>query len=273
MAEHAAGSAPPSVWFSENPDKAWVEKLYLAYSPIWMLSMGVMVVTGWDKTFGDVALLVHAFGTALPLLVVPALLARRYTDKPWHESYWLKAGLYLLVFSFFGSYFGSEYFFDLLGMVYVYPNATTTLDSALLGSGTQTVPLIMYPYAFVYFSTYHCTANIALRRLRSAGLPGGALLFPVLVFVIAYFWSWLETKAMANPLMAESFYYRSMDRMLLYGSAIYGIYFVVSFPIYYYLDETRARPWSILETCGGALSASMLTFFGLDLVTRWLGTL
>jgi len=262
-----------SVWFSDNPDKAWVEKFFLAYSPVWMASMGGMVLTGWDKTFGDVALLVHAFGTAAPLLVLPAVLARRFTQKRWTQSYWFKANLYLLVFSFFGSYFGSEYFFDLLGMVYVYPNATTTLDSALVGSGEQTVPLIMYPYAYVYFSTYHATANVALRRLRRLELPGGALLYPVFVFVIAYFWSWMETKAMANPLMASSFYYRSLDRMLAYGSAVYAIYFLASFPIYAALDETRERPWTLVETTAGALSASMLTILGLDLVTRFIGTL
>lgn len=262
-----------SAWFSDNPDKAWVEKLFLAYSPVWMVSMGVMVLTGWDKTFGDVALLLHAFGTALPLLVLPAVLARRFTQTRWFESYWFKANLYLLVFSFFGSYFGSEYFFDLLGMVYVYPNATTTLDSALVGSGEQAVPLIMYPYAYVYFSTYHATAGVALRRLRRLGLPGGVFLYAVFVFVIAYFWSWMETKAMANPLMASSFYYRSLDRMLAYGSAVYAIYFLASFPIYAALDENCGRSWTWVEATAGALSASMLTILGLDLVTRVIGTL
>ena len=86
-----------SAWFSDNPDKAWVEKLFLAYSPVWMVSMGVMVLTGWDKTFGDVALLLHAFGTALPLLVLPAVLARRFTQTRWFESYWFKANLYLKI--------------------------------------------------------------------------------------------------------------------------------------------------------------------------------
>lgn len=269
MTEEAATRS----WFSDNPDKAWVEKLLLAYSPIWMGSMAVMVVTGWDKTFSNGALLVHAFGTATPVLVAPALLAPRYTNKAWHESYWFKVNLYLIVFSFFASYFGSEYFFDLLGMVYVYPNASTTLDAALVGTGEQSVPLIMYPYAYVYFSTYHATANVVLRRLRRLSLPGMTLLFPVFVFVIAYFWSWMETKAMANPLMASSFYYRSLDRMLAYGSAIYAVYFLASFPIYYALDETRQRPWTLIEVCAGALSASALMMLGLDLITHWLGRL
>lgn len=260
-------------WFSPNPDKAWVEKFFLAYSPVWMASMALMVLTGWGQQWGDTALLAHAFATALPALVVPMLLAPRFGDRPWHDSYWLKANLYLFVFGFFGNYFGSEYFFDVLGMVYSYPNATTTLDAALVGSGAQTVPLIMYCYTHVYFMTYHATANIALRRLGSLPLPGMRLIFPLLVFVIGYAWAWMETKAMANPLMADSFYYQHMGRMLAYGSAIYATYFIASFPIYYFIDETRERRWGLLQTAAGALSASMLTFYMLDFAAHWVGAL
>ena len=46
-------------WFSANPDKAWVEKFFLLYSPVWMASMAMMMFTGWDKTWGDGALLLH----------------------------------------------------------------------------------------------------------------------------------------------------------------------------------------------------------------------
>lgn len=257
--------------FSENPDKAWVEKFFLIYSPVWMASMGMMMLTGWDKTWTDAALLAHAFATALPVLVVPALLARRYTGQPWHDSYWLKANLYLFVFGFFGNYFGSEYFFDVLGMVYRYPNVTTTLDSALVGEGRQTVPLIMYAYTHVYFMTYHATANIALRQLRRLG--GGWPAFLLFVFIIGYFWAWMETKAMANPMMASSFWYEKLDVMLKYGSAIYATYFVASFPIWYFLDETREKRWSLLQTTAAGLSASMLTFYLLDFAAYWVGSL
>ena len=263
--------ASASRWFSPNPDKAWVEKFFLAYSPVWMASIAFMMLTGADRTWSDGALLAHAFATALPALLVPMLIARRFSDRPWHDSYWLKANLYLALFGFFGNYFGSEYFFDVLGMVYHYPNVTTRLDSALVGSGRQTVPLIMYAYTHVYFMTYHATSNVALRRLRA--LPFGALLFPLLVFAIGYFWAWMETRAMANPLIAQSFHYEKMEAMLKYGSAIYATYFVASFPIWYFLDETRERRWSLVQTAAAALSASMLTFYLLDFATKLVGSL
>src|SRR5437899_8090148 len=37
------------------------------------------------------------------------------------------------------------YSFDVMGMVYNYPHLHWTFDSALLGSGKQVVPIIMYP--------------------------------------------------------------------------------------------------------------------------------
>jgi cycloeucalenol cycloisomerase len=262
-----------SGWFSPNPDKAWVEKFFLAYTPVWMAAMAYMMVTGADRSWSNGALLAHAFGVAAPVLLGPMLLARRFGSVPWRRSYWLKANLYLFLFSFFGSYFGTEYFFDVLGMVYRYPNVTTTLDAALVGSGQQVVPLIMYPYAFVYFMTYHATANIALRKLNSLGLPLPWLTFAVSVFAIGYFWAWMETRAMANPLIATTFYYEKLDVMLKHGSAIYATYFVASFPIWYFLDETRERSWSLLQTAAAALSASMITFYLLDVAAHAVGKL
>ena len=261
------------MWFSDNPDKAWIEKFFLMYTPVWMALMALMMVTGWAQSVGDKVLLIHAAIVALPILIIPALLNSRKSATPWHESYWLKANIYLFVFGFFGNYFGSEYFFDVLGMVYHYPNASTNLDSALLGSGEQRVPLIMYFYTHAYFMTYHATANIVLRRLRNLNIPGGIALFPVMVFAVGYVWAWAETRAMANPMLAESFYYQDMARMLAYGSAIYAIYFIASFPIYYRIDERRGQSWSLWVTASAGMAASMLTFYMLDFVAHWIGAL
>ena len=267
------GSIAAQGWFSANPDKAWVEKFFLAYSPVWMASMGLVMLLGGHASWSDGALLVHALLTAAPALLIPLWIASRRPAAqrlPWHQSYWFKANLYLFVFGFFGNYIGSEYFFEVLGMVYVFPNATTTFDSALVGRGEQTVPLIMYGYTHVYFMTYHASANLVLRRVMRAGK---VWLFPVAVLAVGYAWAWAETKAMANPMMAENFYYRDIPRMLAVGSAIYATYFVASFPFWYALDERPERRWSVLETLGAALSASMLTLYLLELAAQLVGTI
>ena len=261
-------------WFSANPDRAWGEKFFLAYSPIWMILMAIMMPTGWVQSFGDTALLLHGVLVAAPIFVVPLLLRRNaYPDRPWYDSYWFKANLYIGLFGFFGNYFGSEYFFDVLGMMYNMPNVTTALDAKPVGQGEQPVPVIMYLYTHAYFITYHTTAVIVLRRIMTAGIPATRLLFLPIVFAVGYFWAWLETKAMANPMMATSFYYTNMEGMLAYGSAVYALYFIASFPIYYYLDESAQQRWDLLKVSAAGLSASMLTFYLLDAAAWWVGSL
>lgn len=261
-------------WFSANPDRAWAEKFFLIYSPIWMILMGIMMPTGWVLSFSDTALLVHGVLVAAPIFLVPLLLRRHANpDRPWYDSYWFKANLYIGLFGFFGNYFGSEYFFDVLGMVYNMPNVTTALDAKLVGSGEQPVPVIMYLYTHAYFITYHTTAIIVLRRIMTAGIPASRLLFLPIVFAVGYFWAWLETKAMANPMMASSFYYTNMEGMLAYGSAIYALYFIASFPIYYYLDESESKRWDLFKVSAAGFSASMLTFYLLDGAAWWVGSI
>ena len=263
--------------FSSNPDKAWVEKFFLAYTPVWMALMALMMFTGWVKSFSDGQYLLHGLVVMLPIFIVPLIVHKKFSSTPWQQSYFLKANLYLFIFGFWGNYFGSEYFFDLLGMVYHFPNASTHLDSALLGSGEQPVPLIMYMYTHAYFMTYHVTANIVLRRLKfftdRLTVVASAMAFMLMVFVVGYSWAFLETLAMANPMMAGLFYYEKMDLMLKYGSMIYATYFIASFPIYTFIDEYSDKTWSLLQVAAGALAASVLTQYMLDIAVHWLGHL
>jgi cycloeucalenol cycloisomerase len=263
-----------STFFSSNPDKAWVEKFFLLYTPIWMSSMAYMMFSGAVSRWSDTAMLYHGILTGTPAFIIPMIIAPKFSQRPWHESYWFKANLYLFIFGFFGNYFGTEYFFDMLGMTYRFPLVTTTLDSALVGKGEQTVPVIMYFYTHVYFMTYHVTANIALRLIMRLRLSAGRwIVFGAATFVIGYVWAWLETKAMANPLMETQFYYEKMDVMLRFGSAIYATYFVASFPIWYFIDEKVEDCWTVLQTASAAMSASMITFYLLDFSAQWVGTL
>lgn len=261
-------------WFSPNPDRAWAEKCFLWYSPVWMLLMALMMPTGWVSSFSDIQLLVHGVLVALPIAVIPAVLHKRFSPTlAWYQSYWFKANLYIFLFGFFGNYFGSEYFFDVLGMVYNLPNATTALDASLLGKSDKPVPVIMYLYTHAYFMTYHTTAVIVLRRIMTSGLPLRRISFMPVVFAVGYAWAWLETRAMANPMMVNNFYYEKMDAMLAYGSIIYATYFVASFPIFYFLDENSRSRWHWLQAGAAGLSASMLTFYLLDACAHVVGRL
>lgn len=260
-------------WFSENPDKAWGEKFFLIYSPIWILQTAMAVVFGYGKTMGDFGSIIYSLFVAAPFVVVPFLIYKEAkAGKPWYKTYWFKANLYIAIFSLLGNYYGSEYFFDVLGMVYNYSNLHWTFDASLVGTGVQHTPVMMYLLTHAYFMTYHATAMVVLRRLRTSRLgQSSAWVFPVAIFVAAYFWSWMETFVMANPAMADTFYYKDLNRMLAIGSITYSCFFITSFPIFYWLDEKLDDTWGLIRTTAAALSASMLTFFLLDLWTKYIG--
>jgi len=273
MKSKPAAAPVQARWFSENPDKAWGEKFFLIYTPIWILQTAMAVVFGYGKTMGDFGSIIYSLFVAGPFVVVPFLIYKEArAGKPWYKTYWFKANLYIAIFSLLGNYYGSEYFFDVLGMVYNYPNLHWTFDASLVGAGVQHTPVMMYLLTHAYFMTYHTTAMVVLRRLRTSRLgQSSAWVFPVAIFVTAYFWSWMETFAMANPAMADTFYYKDLNRMLAIGSITYSCFFITSFPIFYWLDEKLNDTWGLIRTTAAALSASMLTFFLLDLWTNYIG--
>jgi cycloeucalenol cycloisomerase len=261
-------------WFSRNPSKAWGEKFFLAYSPFWMIGMGVLMQTGTGGRWGDLALNLAILALAAPAVVVPALIRdESLLGRAWHETYWFKFNLWIAIFATIGSYFGSEYFFDVLGMIYNYPQLDWRIDSKLLGSGQQTVPLIMYASAYYYFLTYHTCAVLVMRRVRTSRWGASAAVWPLIVLAAAYGFAYLETYAMAGGSIAEQFGYRDLPRMLRWGSLIYACYFVVSFPMVYRLDEHEGESWSLARVCFESLAAGMLVLFLLDFAARFVGTL
>lgn len=261
-------------WLSRNPSKAWGEKFFLLYTPYWIAGMAALMTSGAGGRWGDLALNAALLALWAPALLVPALIRDESgLGRPWHRTYWFKLNLWIGIFAFVGTYFLSEYFFDVLGMVYDYPNLRWRLDSTLVGSGSQSVPLIMYPAAHFYFLTYHTVAVVALRRLRGSRLYVHPLVWPVAIGVLAFGFAWAETWSMTGGAIAEQFRYRDLGRMLRWGSLVYACYFVVSFPMVYRLDERPEDDWSPGRTAAEALAASMLVFLLLDLVARGIGTL
>lgn len=259
-------------WFSANPSKAWGEKFFLAYTPFWIACMGVLMTTGSGKRWGDAGLNLAMLVIFAPLLVVPVLVRdERSLGRQWWQTYWFKLNVWIGIYAGIGSYFGTEYFFDVLGMVYNYPQLSWRLDAALLGSGTQTVPFIMYPSAHFYFVTYHTIGVIVLRRVRTSELGNSPWLWPVVVVIAAYGFAWAETFAMTNGAIAEQFTYRDLPRMLRWGSLFYATYFVVSFPMIYRLDERPGEDWPLRRVAVEALAAGMLMLFLLDVLTHFVG--
>jgi cycloeucalenol cycloisomerase len=227
-------------WLSENPAKAEVERFFLLYSPIWMIAMAAVVLTGAWRTFDDVAYMIFGLALGAPPVLVPWVLGRlrpgRFeSDRPLFQRHWLRANLWLWVLVFIGSYVITEYFFDVMGMRYGFP-ATWTLDANIVGSGAGVVPIFLYPVTQAYFITYHVGMTVALRRLRT-GWALGPVGVAIAVVVLSYAVAFGETWFMASDLLSDVFRYPDRTRMLAIGSLFYATIFVFSLPLYARLDE------------------------------------
>lgn len=94
------------------------------------------------------------------------------------------------------------------------------------------------------------------------------MLFWTVVCVFAYFTAFMETLTIsAFP------YYAFDDRYTAYtlGSAFYGLYFLVSFPVFYRVDESESSKYSLYQTVMEACGAGMLVLCLLDFCRIYCG--
>lgn len=266
-----------NLWLSDDPGKAWAERFFLLWTPVWIAAVGVVMLTGALKRWDDGDFMLFSVAVSAPLLVIPAVLHRRVpalAATPWYASYWFKFNLWIFLFVWVGTYFLTHYFFDVLGMRYAFPTRWT-LDAALVGTGRGEVPVFMYPLTQAYFVSYHAAMLVALRRLHRALAPGPArrLALAVATIVLAYAVAYAETLFMASDLISELFWYADKPRMLRWGSLFYACYFLVSLPLLYPMDEPPRPRHTTGRAALEALAAGMLVLMILDALALLLGPL
>lgn len=170
---------------------------------------------------------------------------------------------------FFGTYFGTHYFFDLMGMSYAFPSRWT-FQALLVGKSDQVVPVFMYPLTQAYFVTYFTVLVVAHRKITAA-FQLGPLGRALAVLPLAYGIAFAETFFMATDLMTDLFSYEKRDKMLSLGSMGYATYFVVGLPLARRIDEDA--PTSVGRVFELGLAASMGVLLLLEAWARLVGRL
>lgn len=273
----------PGYWFSKNTDKAWGEKLFLVFVPLFCTYNYAILASGLLNV-GDFWHIAQNLLMWVPFCLLLPLWLRRNSGVAWHRSYWFKYNAYMTVYVFFATYFHTEYFFDVLGIRYHFPRVSLYFDSALLGPDEATalasfrkVPPGMYFNAIAFFIVYHSCAVVLMRRVRTMTLQASpflrGLLWVLTVAAASYFFAWAETYfyVSVSDLSRDNVWYVDIPRMLTIGSLCYALYFIVSFPNVYRLDEDAAEPWSVSRVVIEASAVSMIVLLLLDFFTWIVG--
>jgi cycloeucalenol cycloisomerase len=272
----------PRTWLSDNDDRAWAEKLYLWYIPVFFVISGITSRTGFSLQ-GNWQNLLAGLLVWLPFCVLLPLYLRRNHPLPIHRQWWFKFQLYLAVVIFFLTYFGTEYFFDTLGMRYNYPKVSWYFDSILLGpdqagalADHKRVPIGMYPISVGFFTVYHIGAIVMIRRLyrigKAMGAAAGQLAFAIGVALTALFWAWLETMLFVSQPKGSFAWYEDLERQLGIGSFFYAMGFLFTFANVYWLDERAdRRPWSLSRIAVEATAMCLLVLLAGDLWSQLFG--
>lgn len=264
-----------STWLSSDADKGWSERVLLAQSPLWMVAVAVVMLTGWVQRMGDVGLIVFSIAVSSPAVVVPYWLGRSRGRSSAGVPYWVKVNLFCAVLVVFGTYFGTHYFFDLMGMRYAF-GVEWFWSSEVVGRTPGRVPVFMYPLTQAYFVTYYVVLTVAWRGVRTRFGSGTAVSVASL-FVLSYAVAFAETFFMAADVLADVFRYEERARMLRLGSIGYAVYFLVGVPMLAQIDEPssggRSLRWSVGRTLVHACAACLLILVGLEVWAKLIGPL
>uniref|UniRef100_A0A061R6G1 Cycloeucalenol cycloisomerase n=1 Tax=Tetraselmis sp. GSL018 TaxID=582737 RepID=A0A061R6G1_9CHLO len=244
-------------WFSSNPSKGWCEKFFLLYSLFWISwALGIVVPFGLYEKCGKLEYMLICLAASLPCALFPlCFVGKADAALPVLERYWVKANVWVAVFSFIGNYFWTHYFYRLLGASYTFPSWRL-----------NEVPICLYFMTHAYFCFYHSLSNVLLRRVRFAVSDKPAAVrwaaSAALVFALAYATAYGETLTIS----AFPYYsFKDKDKMYSVGSLFYAIYFFVSFPMFFRMDEPPSRKWTVPEAALDSLAAGMLVTILLDL--------
>jgi cycloeucalenol cycloisomerase len=98
------------------------------------------------------------------------------------------------------------------------------------------------------------------------------LAWVVIVGATALFFAWAETRLYITQAATGNVWYVDLPAMLRWGSIFYALYFVVSFPNVYRLDEDESGPrWTLARTVVEASFVGITSLLLLDLWARLLG--
>lgn len=250
----------------ENAAKRATEVWFLSYAVVWIGCFACIVGFSWYESFDALGYFLVCGGLAAPLWLQPLAYPSLTGDgaRPLAQRYALKANVWLGIFGFVGNYWYTHYFYRVLGAAYTMP-AWRLND----------VPIAMYFATHFYFCFYHVLSNALLRKIRTSYVAGGRrnALLCCAIFAFSYLTAFLETATISG---FPYYTFEDRDRAYTLGSAFYGLYFIVSFPMFLRVDETPpgvvdGQTHDLFRVAVEAAASAMAVLSLLDAVRVFLG--
>eukprot|EP01119_Soliformovum_irregulare_P003327 TRINITY_DN1372_c0_g3_i1.p1 TRINITY_DN1372_c0_g3~~TRINITY_DN1372_c0_g3_i1.p1 ORF type:complete len:306 (-),score=69.50 TRINITY_DN1372_c0_g3_i1:35-928(-) len=243
-------------WFSENPSKRWAEIFFLKWSVVWISIFVVVVGTKMYENFRDLEYMTLGIVVSFPIFLYPYFFpGKEDQGRPLKDRYWVKANIWIWIISFIGNYFWTHYFYTILQAKYTFP-----IEWQL-----NRVPFCLYLVTHAYFTSYHTVTTIILRRfyrrISTFNLNFQLVMTVGMVFILAYITAFMEAFTISS---VPYYNYPDATKMYVIGSAFYGIYFYVSFPMFYHVDEKRTDNWTLGYTTIHSFAACMMVTTILD---------
>ncbi|GAQ78954.1 cycloeucalenol cycloisomerase [Klebsormidium nitens] len=233
-----------SLWLAESPSKRWTERFFLWYSPVWIIwALGIVVPFQLYERFNELEYLIVGLAAALPCCILPIfIVGKADRGRPYHERHWVKANVWIAIFSFIGNYFWTHYFYSLLGATYTFPS-----------------------WRLNDVRSWHLSAlhlSQITHAIKGRSYPVRLAANTVVVIAFAYFTAFMETFTITHFK-----YYTFVDKAAMYkvGSLFYAIYFFVSFPMYFRMDEKVNVQWAVGQAAIDAFASGMMVTIILDL--------
>jgi cycloeucalenol cycloisomerase len=241
---------------SSNLAKRQFEIFSLQYTGVWIAQFGLVVALKLYETFTADGYMALCVTLAAPFLLQPIFMPMEAEkNMPLQNRYSFKANVWIAIFSFIGNYWYTHYFYTVLKAKYTMPSWRL-----------NDVPIPLYFATHFYFVTYHTFSNLILRKIETSFAPTlrRSIFFWGSVACFAYFTAFMETLTISSY---PCYYFENQFDAFTVGSAFYGIYFLVSFPVFYRLDEKvgpNSPPHTLYQTVFEALGAGMAVLCLLD---------
>ncbi len=240
---------------ADRASKVHLEMIVIGYTAVWITCLGAVVHWELYEAFKPNDYLTFSLVFAAPSLLLPLLFAdssERCT--PYHKRFSTKANVFIAIISYLGNHFFTHYFYNVLGMRYTGPLAPG------VGIDINGVPLAMYFMTHTYFLTYHVLVTKILRCLVNR-VPNNRRIIVVslAVIMLSVVTAFIETFTISS---FPYYNYPDYNAMITTGSVFYGLFLVVTFPLYYLIDEYRQ--WTLVETIFAALGGMMLVMLLAD---------